>query len=362
MVERFGKVTKVPLCGGVPPDSMTCAMMLVVPLAGSTVASDVSVMVEPVGASSGTFSHAAAIIADAATMAAKADGRRRRDIMKTITILIPMDLAGQAGQKCTGQRGYAMAVLLVAMSVMAIMFTVVMPVWKQTARREKEEELVFRGRQYVHAIGLFQRKFANAFPPNLDVLVEQRFLRKKFKDRITNDDFVPFQQGRPRRRSGHRVPARARRREHRDWRPWSGTGHVHDPARDGSDRRTAWSARAVRRAAAFRVWPARAKINRIRLYNGRGHYNEWAFIYIQQQQAAGAGGAPGSGTPGRGGQRGQPGQQPGPFPGGNQPGQRGRGGPFGPGGPSGRGNGGIGTFGGGGVTPIQPPSTPRGRF
>ena len=115
--------------------------------------------------------------------------------MKTITILIPMDLAGQAEQKCTGQRGYAMAALLVAMSVMAIMFTVVMPVWKQTARREKEEELVFRGKQYVHAIGLFQRKFANAFPPNIDVLVEQRFLRKKFKDPITNDDFVPIPAG-----------------------------------------------------------------------------------------------------------------------------------------------------------------------
>ena len=73
--------------------------------------------------------------------------------------------------------------------------TVVMPVWKQTAQREKEEELVFRGKQYVHAIGLFQRKFANAYPPNIDVLVEQRFLRKKFKDPITNDDFVPIPVG-----------------------------------------------------------------------------------------------------------------------------------------------------------------------
>ena len=83
-----------------------------------------------------------------------------------------------------------MAALLVAMSIMAIMMTVVMPVWKQTAQREKEEELVFRGKQYVHAIGLFQRKFANAYPPNIDVLVDQRFLRKKFKDPITNDDFA----------------------------------------------------------------------------------------------------------------------------------------------------------------------------
>ena len=92
-----------------------------------------------------------------------------------------MHLAGQARRQRDGQRGYAMAALMVALSVMAVMFTVVMPVWKHTAQREKEEELVFRGRQYVHAIGLFQRKFANAYPPNIDVLVEQRFLRKKFK-------------------------------------------------------------------------------------------------------------------------------------------------------------------------------------
>src|SRR4051794_36476752 len=119
--------------------------------------------------------------------------------MRTVTILIPMQLAGQVkstrAEGRTSEQGYAMAALLIAMSVMAIMMTVVMPVWKQAAQREKEEELVFRGRQYVHAIGLFQRKFANAYPPNIDVLVDQRFLRKKFKDPITNADFVPIAVG-----------------------------------------------------------------------------------------------------------------------------------------------------------------------
>ena len=113
--------------------------------------------------------------------------------MKPITILIAMNLAGQAGkrrQHAIAQDGYAMAALIVAMGIMALMMTVVMPVWKQAARREKEEELVFRGMQYVHAIGLYQRKFANAYPPNLDLLVDRKFLRKKFKDPITNDDFV----------------------------------------------------------------------------------------------------------------------------------------------------------------------------
>jgi type II secretory pathway pseudopilin PulG len=98
--------------------------------------------------------------------------------------------------------GYAMAVLLVVMGVMAVMLTVVMPVWKQMGQREKEAELVFRGEQYARAIGLFQKKYANAFPPNLDVLVEQKFLRKKYKDPITNSDFVPLLQTRARRDAG----------------------------------------------------------------------------------------------------------------------------------------------------------------
>ena len=91
-----------------------------------------------------------------------------------------------------GNRGYAMAALLVAMSVMAVLMSALLPVWSHLATREKEEELIFRGKQYARAIGLFQRKFANTAPPTIDLLVEQRFLRKKYKDPITNDDFQPI--------------------------------------------------------------------------------------------------------------------------------------------------------------------------
>ena len=85
-----------------------------------------------------------------------------------------------------------MAALLVGMSVMAVLMSALLPVWSHMATREKEEELIFRGKQYARAIGLFQRKFANTPPPTIDVLVEQRFLRKKYKDPITNDDFQPI--------------------------------------------------------------------------------------------------------------------------------------------------------------------------
>jgi len=94
--------------------------------------------------------------------------------------------------KDASSHGFAMAALLAAMSIMAIALAAALPAWQQMMQREKEEELVFRGEQYSHAIALFQRTFVNSAPRNIDVIVEQRFLRKKDRDPITNDDFVPI--------------------------------------------------------------------------------------------------------------------------------------------------------------------------
>jgi type II secretory pathway pseudopilin PulG len=262
-----------------------------------------------------------------------------------------------------------MAVLLVAMSIMAIMITVAMPVWRQAAQREKEEELVFRGLQYTHAIGLFQKKYANAFPPTLDALVTERFLRKKYKDPITNDDFVPILQGQNvgglqqqtqpggRGGAGATTPGRGAAPSVGQ----SPTGTVGGGAQIGG------------RAGGVGGGPvggimgvtSKSKDKSIRLYNGRGHYNEWAFVFTPQVQAPGAG-APGAGAPGAIPGRGGPGGNS-PFPGGVGPGGgnrgAGRGGGFG----SGRGGTGAppsrgGTPGTGTMNPFQPPtpSPPRG--
>lgn len=96
----------------------------------------------------------------------------------------------QGGQGANESRaGVAMAALLVGLSVMAVMMTVALPAWSHAVRRERETELVWRGEQYQRAIRLFQRRFANTFPPSVDVLVQQKFLRKQYKDPITGDDF-----------------------------------------------------------------------------------------------------------------------------------------------------------------------------
>src|SRR2546423_4640541 len=290
-------------------------MIVAVPLIGSTDVAEVSVIEEPDGASSGTRLHDVSIRKRAAG-ASTSVARRLRDNMKALTIIVPMHLAGQGET----ERGYAMAALIVSMAVMAILMTAAMPVWKHMAQREKEEELVFRGEQYAHAIGMFQRRTANAYPPNLDVLVQQKFLRKKYKDPITNDDFVPLAQT-------AQNPARGNQPGQQGAAPQQGRGQQAAPARGG----TAAPGPGTAAACGNIGVTSKSADESIRLYKGRSHYNEWAFIYTPPAQAPGAA-APGSvpnpargqGPPGRGGQQGN---QPGPFPGpgGGFPGRGGRG-------------------------------------
>jgi hypothetical protein len=206
--------------------------------------------------------------------------------------------------------------------------TAAMPVWKQMVQREKEEELVFRGQQYVHAITLYGRKFANTQPPSVDVLVNQKFLRKKYKDPINNDDFqlVLATQGAP--------GAAGARGSAPQGSPQGGGAGVSRPGVPAATAPQApQAARGISPIGSPGAGPvggimgvtSKSKDKSIRLYNGRGHYNEWVFMYQPPQPTPGAGGI-GAGVPGVPGQRGaQPVQGPNPFGQGPFGGQRGRG-------------------------------------
>ncbi len=102
-----------------------------------------------------------------------------------------MNLMGQGGRRRNGERGYAMAALLVGMSVMAVLMSAAIPSWTHAAQREREEEYLFRAKQYARAIRLWQdkNKVANVPAPTVELLVDGRFLRKKYKDPLSNDDF-----------------------------------------------------------------------------------------------------------------------------------------------------------------------------
>jgi len=304
--------------------------MSVEPLSGSVVAAEVNVIVEPDGARSGTLEQAEARNATIAGVAATRTHLGKRDIMKNLNILVSMNLEGQARQN---ERGYAMVALLVALGIMTIMLSVAMPVWKQTAQREKEEELIFRGQQYVHAIGLFQRKYANAFPPNIDALVEQRFIRKKYKDPITREDFQPLLagQGAPGAAQPGAQPQTPGAAGRGQTPIAAGRGPIAAPPATGTGGRGTSPIGTPGAGPVGGVMgvASKSKEKSLRLYNGRSHYNEWAFVFTPQQ-VPGAG-APGTAVPGQQpGLRGQPGQRGGPggttFPGRGGPDGRGPGG------------------------------------
>lgn len=194
-----------------------------------------------------------------------------------------------------------MAALLVGMSVAAILMTAAMPAWKQMARREREAELVFRGQQYARAIGLFQKKSGpGVLPPSVDVLVSGHYLRKKFKDPITNEDFdvlspmlaaggAPGAGG----AAAGGAPQSGQGAAGRGAAP-SGQGYVASPQ--------SGSAGAVGGIIGV---ASKSKEASLRVYNGRTRYNEWQFIFVPQATPTNPGAAPGGapgGQPQRGGQ------------------------------------------------------------
>jgi len=204
-----------------------------------------------------------------------------------------------------------MVALLMAMTVMAIMMTVAMPTWKQLAQREKETELVFRGEQYARAITLFQAKAGpGTLPPSVDLLVDQRFLRKKYKDPITNDDFVPLLQAAP------TAPGQA------PGAPQSGTGRQGAPVQQPQQQQPAGgtaqrgtvgaqpgSTPGAPVGGGIMGFTSKSKEQSIRLYKGRSHYNEWQFTPVARVATPGTSGAPGQPGP-PGGNRGNRGTNP----------------------------------------------------
>lgn len=237
-----------------------------------------------------------------------------------------MSRTGQARKRADG---YAMAALLVAVAVMTVAMTVALPAWRTAVRREKEEELVFRGRQYVRALQLFQRKFAAAYPPDVDTLVKQKFLRKKYKDPMVDDgEFEVLYQGsritlNPGQGSGSVTPGQ----------------RVQGPGQGGTGPSLTFDSQSGAIAQGQPVGGlvggprggvigvhSKNTAESLRVYNGATHYNEWLFVFL----AANAG----RGQMGPGGPRGGMGGAPGSGPGGGRGGPGGpRGGPGGPGGP-----------------------------
>ncbi len=87
----------------------------------------------------------------------------------------------------SSESGFTLVALAIAVTILTVLLAVSLPAWKQITQREKEEELIFRGWQYVEAIRVFQQR-QGRLPTRLDELikVKPRSIRQLWKDPMTD--------------------------------------------------------------------------------------------------------------------------------------------------------------------------------
>ena len=82
-----------------------------------------------------------------------------------------------------------MVAVVIGMLLLTIALAAVVPALGNIGKRDREQELIFRGKQYARGIGLFQRRFGR-YPNSLKEMIENnpRTIRKLWKEPICNCD------------------------------------------------------------------------------------------------------------------------------------------------------------------------------
>jgi type II secretory pathway pseudopilin PulG len=182
-----------------------------------------------------------------------------------------------------GEAGYNLVVLVIAITVLTIMLTAMLPLVSQQIRRDKEEELVFRGLQYAEAIRVFQIRYQR-LPNKLSELVEvkPRSIRQLWKDPMTDDGkwgLIFQNQGQPLQPQSpgdQQRPPGATPSEQR--KPGDG-GDQEGPDQQPSDQS---GLQVPRKGDTVQVGPivgvySKSHKKSILIFNGRERYDEWRF-------------------------------------------------------------------------------------
>jgi len=90
------------------------------------------------------------------------------------------------------QRGYALLVIIFLATVLLLSTMVVAPNVLTEGRREKEKDMIWRGKQYARGVKLYYRKMGR-FPTSLDDLTKPklgslRFMRQAYMDPMNKED------------------------------------------------------------------------------------------------------------------------------------------------------------------------------
>jgi hypothetical protein len=90
------------------------------------------------------------------------------------------------------EQGYAIMLVAFMTTLLLLAAIVAAPSVRTERKREQEEEMIWRGKQYIHGIKLYYRKNGR-FPTNLDDLTKPkngslRYLRQAYKDPMNKED------------------------------------------------------------------------------------------------------------------------------------------------------------------------------
>lgn len=97
------------------------------------------------------------------------------------------------------ERGYTLVAVVIGIAILTILTAAVAPAVSVIMQRDRENELIFRGKQYARGIMLFQRRYGR-LPTSLTEMYENRprSLRKLWKEPMCNcDDWFLIIQGTP---------------------------------------------------------------------------------------------------------------------------------------------------------------------
>src|SRR6476619_1891310 len=90
----------------------------------------------------------------------------------------------------SAESGYVLLAVMLTVTLILVALAVEAPRIAQQIKREKEEELVHRGKDYATAVKRFVHKNGGRYPLSIEQLEDTnhvRFLRKKYKDPMTGE-------------------------------------------------------------------------------------------------------------------------------------------------------------------------------
>ncbi|HMF90222.1 MAG TPA: hypothetical protein VKL40_06240 [Candidatus Angelobacter sp.] len=221
------------------------------------------------------------------------------------------------------QGGYILLAVMLLITLMLIGLAVELPRISQQIKRDKEDELVHRGKEYATAIKRYYHK-AGTYPTSLEQLEDTnhiRFLRKRYKDPMTTEGewrlihpgeaqiTIPAPSNLPGTNpAGTASPS-----------PTPAAGSATGPAATGAPapggQMGALKTQNIGTGQTFGGGPiigvaSNSKKTSIKEFNGEAEYDRWLFVYdprLEQAQNGGggviiasprSGGAPPGGQPG----------------------------------------------------------------